>query len=99
MKGVFVIVAALAAGIWAAPAAAQTSTCADCHFANPDAPRRGLLSDWDRSAHGRQNVGCEKCHGGNPTSFEKLVAHKGIIGPGDRKSPVHRANQIGRAHV
>ena len=76
----------------ASAAVAQSSKCAGCHFANPDAPRRGHLSDWDRSAHGRQSIGCDRCHGGNPDSFEKLVAHKGLVGAGDRKSPVHRAN-------
>lgn len=91
VRGVMVLVVVMLAGL-ATALGAQSSKCADCHFANPDAPRRTHLSDWDRSAHGRQNVGCERCHGGNPTSFEKLVAHKGLIGSGDRKSPVHRAN-------
>ncbi|MGE3578695.1 MAG: cytochrome c3 family protein [Vicinamibacterales bacterium] len=86
-----VLVAAMLAALETA-ARAQSSKCADCHFANLDAPRRTHLNDWDRSAHGRQNVGCERCHGGNPTSFEKLIAHKGLIGSGDRRSPVHRAN-------
>lgn len=86
------ILVVVVAGLMASAAMAQSSKCADCHFANPDAPRRGHLSDWDRSAHGRQNIGCERCHGGNATSFEKLVAHKGIVGAGDRKSPVHRAS-------
>ena len=90
--GIFGCVVAALMSLAASAAMAQSSKCADCHFANPDAPRRGHLSDWDRSAHGRQNVGCERCHGGNATSFEKLVAHKGIVGSGDRKSPVHRAS-------
>ncbi len=91
-KRVVMVMMAVLMGAGATAAMAQGSKCADCHFANPDAPRRGHMSDWDRSAHGRQNIGCEKCHGGNATSFEKLVAHKGILSPGDRKSPVHRAN-------
>lgn len=91
VRVVTILVVALV-GLMAPSAMAQASKCADCHFANPDAPRRGHLGDWDRSAHGRQNIGCERCHGGNATSFEKLIAHKGIVGAGDRKSPVHRAN-------
>ena len=82
-------------GFASASAFAQSSKCADCHFANPAAPQRGHISDWDRSAHGRQNIGCEKCHGGNPTSFEKLVAHKGMLPAGDKKSPVNRVNLPG----
>ena len=40
---------------------AQGSSCAGCHFANPDAP--GHLYEWERSPHGRNSVGCEGCHG------------------------------------
>jgi len=89
---VVLILAVAILGAMASSASAQSSKCADCHFANLDAPRRTHLNDWDRSAHGRQNIGCERCHGGNPNSFEKLVAHKGIVSPGDRTSPVHRGN-------
>jgi len=71
---------------------AQQSHCADCHFANPGAPGAEHLSDWDRSAHGRESVGCERCHGGNEQTFESLPAHRGIIDPADARSPVHRAN-------
>lgn len=91
LRSVLLLVAALVTGV-ASTASAQASKCADCHFANLDAPGRTHLNDWDRSAHGRKSVGCEKCHGGNSTSFEKLIAHKGMLGSGDRKSPVNRAN-------
>lgn len=91
VRGTMVLMAVILAAL-ASVADAQSSKCADCHFANLDAPHRTHLNDWDRSAHGRRNVGCQSCHGGNPTSFEKLIAHKGIISSGDRKSPVHRAN-------
>lgn len=80
----------------------QQSRCADCHFANPDAPRADHLEDWDRSPHGHQNVGCEKCHGGDPREFEPLLAHRGIVGPGNPTSPVNRRNlptTCGGCHV
>jgi hypothetical protein len=78
----------------ASPAAAQASrsTCADCHFARPDSPAQDHLSSWDHSPHGASNVGCERCHGGNATTFESLQAHASILRPGHAKSPVNRRN-------
>jgi hypothetical protein len=76
----------------AVPASAQQSRCADCHFANPTAPERDHLADWDRSAHGRSNVGCERCHGGDATTFEALPAHRGILHPSNPASPVNPRN-------
>jgi hypothetical protein len=68
------------------------SGCADCHFADPRSPRRDHLESWDRSPHARANIGCEKCHGGNPHTFEGFLAHSGIIDPSDAKSPVNGRN-------
>jgi hypothetical protein len=88
----------------AAPSSAQQeqSRCADCHYANPAAPARSHLEDWDRSPHGRNSVGCEKCHGGNPKEFEPALAHRGIISPATATSPVNRRNlprTCGACHV
>ena len=74
---------------------AQPSTpsrCAGCHFAALAASERWHLSEWDHSAHGRANVGCERCHGGDPTTFESFLAHQGILGPTNPASPLHRTN-------
>lgn len=76
----------------ATPAMAQQSRCADCHFSRPDAPAPDHLSEWGRSAHGGNNVGCEKCHGGDATSFESFVAHRGILNSVNPASPVNRRN-------
>lgn len=84
------------------PAQAQSSRCADCHFAQNNAPNQDHLFDWDRSPHARNNVGCEKCHGGNSTVFERGLAHRGILNSGNKKSPVNRANlpaTCGACHV
>jgi hypothetical protein len=51
------------------------------------------LAEWDLSAHGRRNVGCEACHGGDPTSFEPFVAHRGVLARSNPASPVHRRNE------
>jgi hypothetical protein len=85
-------VALLSLLVTAAPAAAQQSRCADCHFSTPDAPAPDHFSDWDRSAHGRNNVGCERCHGGNATTFEPFLAHQGILNSSNPASPVNRRN-------
>jgi hypothetical protein len=78
------------------------SRCADCHFANPDAPGERHLREWERSAHGHENVGCDRCHGGDPTTFERLPAHLGILMARNPASPVHRDNlpaTCGRCHT
>jgi hypothetical protein len=85
----FVLVASAVAAV---PALAQQSRCADCHYSRPEAPAQDHLMDWDRSPHGRQNVGCEKCHGGDATSFEPFIAHRGILSPANPASPVSRSN-------
>lgn len=94
------------AGAMLLPAAAAgqsyRSTCADCHFARPDAPAQDHLLNWDHSPHGRNNVGCEKCHGGNASTFESLLAHAGILSASSAKSPVNRRNlptTCGACHV
>jgi hypothetical protein len=76
----------------ASAAQSTLSRCADCHFANPDAPGRWHLSEWDHSAHSRAEVGCEKCHGGDPSTFESFLAHRGILDSQNPASPINRAN-------
>ena len=82
--------------ICAVPAFAQqsanASACADCHFAAVAPPAPEHVAEWDNSAHSRNNVGCEKCHGGDPTTFESLPAHRGILGSANPASPVNRQN-------
>jgi hypothetical protein len=78
----------------AVPSLAQVtpSRCADCHFAHRRSASQWHLAEWDHSAHGRANVGCDKCHGGDPTTFESFLAHQGILSPRNPASPVHRIN-------
>ena len=72
---------------------AQQSRCADCHFANPQAdPDPDHLLDWERSPHGRQNVGCESCHKGNAATTESFLAHQGVLTSRNPSSPVHEDN-------
>ena len=93
MRRVAVVAGLCFAALFAfATLASSQSRCADCHFANPGAPAANHLSDWDRSLHGRQNVGCEKCHGGDATTFEPFLAHKGVLNSSNPASPVNRRN-------
>jgi hypothetical protein len=78
---------------------AQNSRCADCHFANrpsrDDGAGRAMeahLQHWEMSAHSRNRIGCERCHGGDPTTFEPALAHRGILHWRMPASPVNRAN-------
>jgi hypothetical protein len=81
------VVAAGAAGV-----AAQQSRCADCHFANLQPSFARHLRDWDLSVHARVGVTCDRCHGGDPSTFERVLAHRGIMHWSNPASPVHRAN-------
>lgn len=78
--------------IFPTPGLSQQSRCADCHFSRPEAPAPDHLSDWERSAHSRNNAGCETCHGGEATSFESFQAHRGILNSANPASPVNRRN-------
>lgn len=93
----------LAVGLlFASPSSAQESRCASCHYANPNAPRQDHLQSWDNSPHDRNSVGCEKCHGGNATSFERSQAHRGILNSRNAASPANRRNlpkTCGGCHV
>ena len=86
----------------ATPASSQQSRCADCHFSRPDAPAPSHLADWDHSAHNRNNVGCERCHGGDATTFESVLAHRTVLNSMNPASPVNRRNlptTCGRCHA
>jgi hypothetical protein len=74
------------------PALSQANRCADCHFANPAAPSADHLNDWSRSVHARSDVGCEKCHGGDPSTFEATLAHRGVLNSANPSSPVNERN-------
>lgn len=82
--------------LFASPVVAQTSSrCAECHFANMSrVPAPEHLGDWQKSAHGRQDIGCDKCHGGDASTFQPAEAHRGILGSDNPASPVHRANLV-----
>lgn len=80
----------------AALAQFEQSRCADCHIANPyTEPAQGHLHEWSLSPHRRADVGCDRCHGGNPDTFESWQAHQGVLGSFNPSSPVHRTQLPG----
>jgi len=91
--------ALIALAVNAPVAQAQGSRCADCHVANAPSPIPGWsgfalrhLQDYDPSPHSRRGIGCESCHGGNPNTFEKFLAHKDMLPPSSPASPAHKVN-------
>jgi hypothetical protein len=104
LGAILILALAASAVAIATPAVAQInqSRCADCHYANPTSPRQDHLQEWDRSPHSRNNVGCEKCHRGNPAEFEPFLAHRGVLNSSNIESPVNRRNlptTCGACHV
>jgi Cytochrome c554 and c-prime len=97
MRRIGVVACLCLSAAFAKPAASQ-SRCADCHFANPGAPAANRLADWDHSLHSRNSVECEKCHGGDATTFEPFLAHRGILNSTNPASPVNRRNQLDGAY-
>lgn len=89
----------------AAPAGAQQvlGRCASCHFANyGDVPGASHLSEWAASPHARANVGCESCHGGDPTTVVPDAAHRGVVSPRlawSRVAPAQLPATCGACHA
>jgi hypothetical protein len=77
----------------AAQASAQTKQCAGCHFSSlPEVASHESQFEWERSAHNKNKVGCESCHGGDPWANDKREAHRGVLAAANTNSPVNAAN-------
>jgi hypothetical protein len=87
----------MVAAAWLQPhvAVAQQNSCADCHLSRPDIRGARHVADWDAGPHGRNNVGCQACHGGNPATFESFRAHQGMLHRSHPASPVGRISLPG----
>lgn len=64
----------------------------DCHLADPSLPSYDHVLDWQASPHGEAKIGCERCHGGDVTTFRKFLAHRGMARASDTASPLHPDN-------
>ena len=59
------LLAAAPAG--AAPAKPDTSSCISCHRTGEEARLRKPVAEWPNDVHAAAGLGCESCHGGDPT--------------------------------
>jgi len=90
------VVLLLAALVVARASAQPVTRCAACHFANMSSvPGAEHLGEWQRSAHAKQQVGCDKCHGGDPWTYLPADAHRGVLHPSRPGSPVNAMNLVG----
>jgi hypothetical protein len=89
------------AGLAQAPRAA--SRCVDCHARLPETTGVGHgFTAWRASRHGAAGIGCEACHGGDPSATEAAAAHRGVARSGDTASTVYFAripDTCGRCHA
>jgi hypothetical protein len=69
--------------------AQQTSRCVACHsgLAGTSGAGHGFAA-WRGSKHGTAGVGCEACHGGDPTRADSGAAHRGMFRSTDSRSSV-----------
>lgn len=88
------IVAGGLIGLFGAPPAfGAPSTCVSCHVASPGKPEVAAhLAEWQESKHASRDVGCERCHGGDPEAAEPRWAHRGVLHSSVPRSPVNRSN-------
>lgn len=93
MRGTTGAAVALLVLLAAGGASADANRCAECHFASfPHVPAPDALVKWDQSAHAKHAVGCDACHGGNPTTYQPLEAHRGVLNSRQPLSTVNRRN-------
>jgi hypothetical protein len=84
------IAAAVLAVTAQGPPAATTNQCAACHLRLVwTTSTLTHVDEWVTSKHAWFNVGCEKCHGGDGRSSDRVTAHRGVTPSADPKSPVH----------
>lgn len=84
---------AIAAGLalllpLAARAADPVNQCVACHEREQAPIALGhAFAEWRYSPH--REVGCEKCHGGDPSAVDAETAHRGVLPASEPESRVH----------
>jgi len=72
------------------PRPALGNECATCHLRLAWTRSATMQVDlWVTSRHAFYRVGCEKCHGGDPTTSDERAAHRGVVNSANPSSPVH----------
>jgi nitrate/TMAO reductase-like tetraheme cytochrome c subunit len=72
----------------------KDNNCVQCH-ARINEPLRASIHyyEWHLSPHEAKGVGCDKCHGGDPTATDKQKAHVGVLRSTESASRLHPTNQ------
>jgi predicted CXXCH cytochrome family protein len=73
----------------------KNNTCVSCHSrvsAASDLSNRYL--EWRLSRHSANSVGCEKCHGGDPTKDDSKQAHAGVFPPSNSRSRLNDSKVV-----
>lgn len=84
-----VVLAAAAAGP-AAAGAAGGGSCVECHRkVEGVAYLEHNFADWENSVHAQAGIGCELCHGGDPSAEEKKAAHLRVVSSRDESSKLY----------
>lgn len=58
----------------------QNSSCISCHLEEIDEVHEKMVNDFLNSAHAKRGIGCEGCHGGDPTAEDASDAMDPDIG-------------------
>ncbi|HZS08007.1 MAG TPA: multiheme c-type cytochrome [Blastocatellia bacterium] len=79
----------------------RDNNCVTCHARSNGLQLDNRYFQWHSSLHREKAVGCEKCHGGDPTVTDKKKAHAGLFPPADarsRLSPKNLPETCGSCH-
>jgi hypothetical protein len=75
------------------PAAYRANNCVICHASLVEPVGVSAhFYEWRNSAHEKRGVGCERCHGGDPTAKSLTTAHAGVLAPTFAQSKLHPKN-------
>lgn len=75
------------------PVVYRENNCVTCHAGLTEPVGVSAhFYEWRNSKHEKQGVGCEKCHGGDPTSKSMTTAHTGVLAPTFAQSKLHPKN-------
>jgi mono/diheme cytochrome c family protein len=81
---------------------APLNQCVVCHLSASNTSARIHLTEWLRSAHARQGITCDRCHGGDPSTARIPDAHRGIVSSRyaiSRVSRRHLPETCGECHI
>jgi len=74
----------------------------DCHATTIDKIAKSNYEQWTKSKHALFNITCNNCHGGDPGSDVKEIAHNGVLRSSDINSTIFFRNvpeTCGKCHA